>query len=101
MTDTNLSVVGNRAGDTEGLKTKTDFFSSLSSVLNLFLNSDCAAYNVSPASIFKADRLNALNDVISINACLITDFLSFLNGGDAVLFKLSINLVNSSFKTLE
>ena len=97
MADTNLTVISNRTGDAEGLKAKTDFLSSLSSTCYLILNSNSAAYNISPSSIFKADRLNALNDIVSINACFIADFLCLFNGGNAVLIKLCIYLIYSSF----
>ena len=74
MAKTNLTVVSNRTGNAERLKTYTDFFSSFGSRCNLIFNSNSTAYNISPSSVFKADWLNAFNNVISVNTGIIANF---------------------------
>ena len=101
VADTNLTVVGNRTGNTEGLQAEADLFCCVSCVCYAVLDGDCRADNVCPTCVFKADRLNALYHVIYINALFVTNLFCLFNRGDAVLFQLSIDLVDSSLITLK
>ena len=58
MTETNLTVLGNRTGNTEALETDTDSGSGVGSLCATHLDSDSCAYSVSPDSIFKANGLS-------------------------------------------
>ena len=62
MTETYFSLVSNRAGDAEALKTLADCCSSVGSSCSALLESDCATYCVSPLCVLKADWLDAFND---------------------------------------
>ena len=79
MTKTNLSVISNRTGDAECLKTDTDSGSSISSLNATLLDSDSATYCVSPNSVFKADGLSFSNDFIAVNTLSKSDFLTFFD----------------------
>ena len=66
VSQTHLAVLGNRAGDAEGLKADADGLGSLSSGLHVLLQGDSRAHAVGPAGIFKADGLDALDDLIGV-----------------------------------
>ena len=85
VSETNLTVFGNRTVDAEALQTDSDVLSSFLSVLSACLKSDSSAYAVCPAYVFKADRLNSLSNFIRIEACSLTDFTALLNRGNTVL----------------
>ena len=77
-----LAVIGDGAVDAERLQAFADGGSSLSSGLDALLHCDGRAYRVSPARIFKADGLNALDDLVRIKALgrtMISGF-SFIGG---------------------
>ena len=101
MTETDLSVVGNRAGNAERLKSETDFLSSFRGALDAVLKSYCAADDISPSGVLKADGLNALNYAVSVNSGLVADFLCLFDRGDTVLLKLGVDLIYSSFVTFK
>ena len=101
VTETDLSVVGNRAGNAEGLKSETDFLCSLGGALYAVLKSDGASDNISPCGILKADRLNALYYAVSVNSGLVADFLRLFDRGNTVLLKLGVDLIYSSFITFK
>ena len=84
VSKTNLTGICYGTGNTEGLKSLTDCcccFRCLSAVL---LDCDCCAYCVCPASIFKADRLDALYKRIYIKSCILCNFLSFFQRSDSI-----------------
>ena len=101
MTETYLTVISNRTGNAERLKTYTDFFGSLSSGLNLIFECDSTTYNISPSSVFKADRLNAFNDIVSVNTGFVANFFSLFNGGNTVFCEFCVNLIYSSVLTFK
>ena len=76
MAKTDLTLVSNRAGDTESLKSLTDSSSSVSSLCAALLDSDSAAYCVSPLSVLEADRLNALNELVDVKTLSLADISS-------------------------
>lgn len=91
VTETDLAVFGNGAGNTEGLKTDTDICGSgsggfIACALSLF-KSDSRAYGVSPLCVFKADRLCFLNGGVGVNAVFCAYILALVNRRDTVIFK--------------
>ena len=89
--------ISNGTGNTESLKSFADCCSCVSCSLTALLNCNCSAYNVSPASIFKADRLDFLNLVIYVKSSVFCDFFSFFKGSDAVAVQYGIDFINTSF----
>ena len=77
VTKTNFSLICNRAGDTESLKTLTDSGSSLGSLLAALLDCDSAAYCVSPLSVLEADRLDLLYKCIDVKTLFLADICTF------------------------
>ena len=96
VSETYLTVISNRTGNTESLKTFADCCGSICCSLATLLDSDCSTYCVCPACILKADGLNFLNKCIYINSCILADGFALLDGGDAILFNDLVYLVNSS-----
>jgi len=101
VAETNLTVLSNGAGDTEGLKTDTDSSCCLGCLLATLLKSDGGAYSVSPDSVLKADRLGLANDLITVDTCCKSNFLAFLDGGDAIFSENGVDLINSSLITFK
>ena len=97
VTETDFSVLGNRAGNTERLKSHADFSGGVGGFLCAALYSDSRAYGVRPDGVFKADGLSASHYIVAIDAVSKTDFLAFFNRRNAVFFQSSIDFVNSSF----
>ncbi|GFI57165.1 hypothetical protein IMSAG025_00596 [Muribaculaceae bacterium] len=97
MSKANLTGISNRTRDTESLKALTDCCSSIRSFFAAFLDCDSCAYNICPAGIFKADRLNAFYLVINIKPSIFCDFFSFFDRRDSVAVQYGINFINSSF----
>ena len=87
VTETNLTLISNRTGDTESLEAFADCSSSVSSSCAALLYSDSAAYCVSPLCIFKTDRLDALNELIDIQTLCLTYVSALLDGADAVVLE--------------
>ncbi len=79
VTQANLTVFSNRAGDAERLKTDTDCSSSVSSLNTALLDSNSAAYSVSPNCVFKADRLSFSYDLIAVDTLSKCDFLALFD----------------------
>ena len=97
VSQTYFTVFGNRAGDTERLKTYADFFGCLISLFRSALYSDSRAYCVSPYGVLEADRLSASYYIVAVDAVCKADFLTFFDGTDPVFFKGSVDFVYSSF----
>ncbi len=96
VTETNLSLISNRTGDTESLEALSDSSSSVSSSCAALLYSDSAAYSVSPLCIFKADGLNAFNQLVDVQTLCLGDFSSLFDGANVILCENSKNLLFSS-----
>ena len=96
MTDTDLAVLGDGAVDAEALQTDTDVTSSFLSVLCACLQCDRGAYTVSPAYVLKADRLDALGDLIGIEAGSLADLARFFNRSDTVLSEYAVDFLYTS-----
>ena len=58
------------------------------------LQGDGRADAVGPADVFKADGLDALGDLVGIEAGGLADLAGFLHGGDAVLGEHAVDLAD-------
>ena len=96
VTDTDLAVICDGAVDAEALKTYADIAGSLFSVLCACFQGDSCADAVCPADVLKADGLNALGDLIGIEACLLAELAAFLDGSDSVLSKYGVYFADSA-----
>ena len=100
VSQTDLAVLRNRAGNAEALQTDTDVCrrrsrALVTRALRLF-DGDCRADRVSPLCVFKADRLGLLDDGVSVNALLVADVLAFVDGRNAVFLQNAENLCLAS-----
>ena len=64
MAKANLSLISNRAGDTEGLEALSDGCGSVSGLTAAFLNGNGCTHCICPAGILKADGLDLLYLVV-------------------------------------
>src|SRR5574344_1205075 len=101
MTDTNLTVVGNRTGDAEALQTDTDSLGSLGSTLHALLDGDSSTTYVCPLGILKADTLSVLANLVRINTNTIANLISLFDILYTVFIKSSNNLLDSALLALE
>ena len=97
VSETDLAVLGNRAGNAECLKSDTDSGSSVGSLGAALLDSDSAAYGVSPYSVLKADRLGLSYDLVAVDSLSKGYIPALFNRGNAVFGENGIDFVNSSF----
>ncbi len=97
VAETNLAAVSNRTGDAESLQADTDGGCSICGTAAVLLDGDGCADSICPLGIFKADGLNAFDQVIHIQAGCFSDFLAFFNGRDPIFLQHSKNLRLSSF----
>ena len=91
-----LAVLGHGAVDAEGLQALADGLGSLGSGLDALLDGDGGAHAVGPAGVLKADGLDALDDLIGIEALVLADLAALLHRADAVLGEDTVDLVDSS-----
>ena len=96
MSQTNLTLIGNGAGNTERLQALADCSGSLGSFSAALLDCDGSAYGVSPASVLKANRLDLLNLIVNIQTGILGDLLSLLDGSNSIAIQNGIDFVNSS-----
>ena len=74
-----LTVIGNRTGDAKSLQTFTNGFGDIISGLIAFRNGNRRSDNICPAGIFKTDRLNAFYDLIDIHTQIIHYLFCFFD----------------------
>lgn len=96
VTEADLAVFGDGAGDAERLETDADCGSGVGSLDSAALYSDSAADCVCPDSVFKADGLGTSDDLVAVDALCKSDLFALLDGGNAVLSENGVDLVNSS-----
>ena len=84
MTETYLTVVSHRAGNTESLQTDTDSLSGVSSILAAFLQRDGTTYHIRPLCVLKADTLRLLTSEIRVKTILFTYLVSLLDRSDTI-----------------
>ena len=97
VAEADLSVIGDGAGDAEGLEADADGGSSVGSLGAAALDSDGAADGVSPDGVLKADGLGLSHYLVAIDALSKSDFFAFFDGRDAVLGEDRVDLIYSSF----
>ena len=97
MAQTYLTAVSNGTRDAECLKADTDGSCCVGCSAAVFLDGDGCAYGVSPFCVLKADRLNAFDQLVNVNAGSLGDFLALFDGRDTLLLEASKNLRFSSF----
>ena len=73
VAQTHLAVVGDGAVDAEGLQAHADHLGGLGGGLDAGLQRDGRAHGVRPAGVFKADGLDALDDLIRVEALGLAD----------------------------
>src|SRR5699024_7004048 len=101
VTQTNLPVLGNGAGDAESLQADADGLSGLSGGLDALLHGDGSAYGVGPGHVLEADGLNILGDGVGVEALGHAQVPALLHGVQAVLSEDTIDLVDLSFVTFK
>ena len=84
MAKANLSLISNRSGDTERLKSLADGGGSVRGPAAALLDRDSGAYGISPAGIFKADGLDLLYLVIYVQSGILGDLLRLFDVRDAI-----------------
>ena len=84
MTKTYFTMVSNGTRDTESLKTFTDSGGSVSSSSAVFLDSDSCTYDVSPASVLEADRLDLFDLIINVQTGILCDLLCFFDVSNTI-----------------
>ena len=85
VADADLAVLGDGAVDAEGLQADADGLGGVGGVGHAGLEGDGCAHAVGPACVLEADGLDALDDLIGIEAGFLADLAAFLDGADAVL----------------
>ena len=96
MAQTDLAVLGDGAVDAEGLEADADHLGGLGGRLYARLERDGRAHGIRPAGVFKADGLDALDDLIRVKALGLADLAALFDGRDAVLSEDAVDLVDSS-----
>ena len=94
MADADLAAFRHGAVDAEALQTDADIAGGLLGVLRTGLQGDGRADAIGPADVFKADGLDALGDLVGIEAGGLADLAGFLHGGDAVLGEHAVDLAD-------
>src|SRR5699024_2241391 len=84
MSKTYFSLVSYRSWNTESLKSFSDCCCCVCCSCASFFDCDCSTYNICPACVFKADRLNAFYLIVNIKACVFCNFLCFFDRSDAI-----------------
>ncbi len=82
-------------------KALADLAGSVCSGLDAGLQRDGRTDGVRPAGVLKADRLDALDDLVGVEALRLAELAALLHGADAVLREDAVDLVDSSFVTFK
>ena len=101
VTETDLAVLGNRAGNAEGLESLADSGCSVCCLGAALLDSDSCAYGVCPYCVLEADRLCRANDIIAVDTLVEGDLLALVDRGDTVFFQCVEDLSLASFITFK
>ena len=101
MAQTDLAVLGDGAGNGEGLDALADDGGSLRSSLGATLDSESAAEGVGPLGVLEGDGLGVVDDLTRVEALVGADLQSFLEGGDAVVGEALVDLVSAALVTFE
>ena len=101
MTQTYLAVLGNRAGNAEALQTDTDSGSGVSGLYATLLDCDSGANRVCPLCILECDGLCFFDDLIGVDTLRVANFLTFVDGGNAVFLESGKDLRLASLVSLK
>ena len=96
-----LAVVGDGAGNAEGLQADADGLGGLGGGGAALLDGDGGAHDVGPAGVLKGDGLNLLHGLVGVDAGCIADALGLFDGLDAVLMQDGIDVVNPALITFK
>ena len=97
VTETDFAVICDGTGNAEGLETFTESLGDFGSNGLTALDGDSRADEVSPAGIFKADRLNVFDALIDVETFVLADLFGFFNGGDSVVVQKLVDLIDTAF----
>jgi len=86
VANTNLSVIRNRPLDAERLQAFADYSRRFGRVCNTALDCERRTYDISPACIFKANRLNPFYEIVYVDSLILADFSCLFNGRNPVFF---------------
>ena len=84
MSKTYFTCISNGSRNTECLKAFTDSCCCVSCSSAVFFDCDSCTYDVCPASVLEADRLNAFDLIVYVKACIFSDFLCFFDRSDSI-----------------
>ena len=84
MSKTYFTCISNGARNTESLKSFTDSCCCVSCSSAVFFDCDSCTYDVCPASVLEADRLDAFDLIVYVKACIFSDFLCFFDRSDSI-----------------
>ena len=101
VAQTDLAVLGDGAGNGEGLDALADDGSGLGSVLGALLDGQGAAQGVGPLGVLEGDGLGVVDDLTRVEALVGADLQSFLEGGDAVLSEALADLLDAALVAFE
>ena len=101
VAQTNLTLVGNGTGDAERLEAFADALGSLGSGLDALLQRDGGAQLVGPLRVFKGDGLDALDDLVGVNALGVVVGLQLIKILEAVLLENRLELGHATFITFK
>ena len=101
VAQTHLTLVGDGTGDAESLQALADALGSLGGGLDILLQRDGRAQFISPLGVFESDGLDALHDLVGVNALGIVESLQLIKILEAILFKHRLELRHATFKTFK
>ena len=101
VTQSYLALVGNGAGDAEGLQTLADALGGFGGSLHALLQSDRSAQLVGPLGVFKADGLDAFYDFVGVHTLGVVICLQLVKILEAILFKHGLELGHAAFITFK
>ena len=96
-----LSLLRDRAGNTEGLQTFSNDSGGLCGGFHALFQRQSNAQRISPNGVFKCNRLYAAHDSVHINALRQAELPGSLQTVDAVLSETSADFSHSSFFAFE
>ena len=96
MAQAHVALLGHGAGDAESLESYADGLGGVGGGLHVLLYSYGAAQGIGPAGVLKCDGLNALYDIIGVEALGFAELTSLLQAAQAVLGETFLNFGHPS-----
>jgi hypothetical protein len=97
VADAHLAIVGDGAGDAEGLQARAQRLGDLSGHLLVFPDGDSRADQISPSGVFERNVLDGFHDLAHIHILGKADLLGLFQRIDACRGKIGVDLRNPSF----